>query len=74
MTVTARQVPASTPADVLLLPLACGACGGQRLRQRSHGEGGTRRTWTGRCASCGTDTVVVVDTITIRPGGRSFEA
>lgn len=71
MTVTARQVPATTPADVLLLPLACGACGGQRLRQRSHGEGGTRRTWTGRC-ECGAETTVVVDTVTLYTD-RSYE-
>lgn len=74
MTVYARQVDTEAPAGVLLVPLTCGHCGHDHLRQRDHGNGGTRRTWTGRCASCGADTVLVVDAITIHPGGRSYEA
>lgn len=73
MTVVARQVDTTAPAGVLLVPLTCGACGGDHLHQRDQANGGTRRTWTGRC-DCGAETVIVVDAVTIHPGGRSYEA
>lgn len=69
----ARQLEdTTTPAEVLLIPIHCHACGHVGLTQLDHGAGGTRRTWTGRCPDCHAETVVIVDYVAIQPHTREF--
>lgn len=71
--IVARQLQdTAAPAEVLLIPIHCHACGHVGLTQLDHGAGGTRRTWTGRCPDCRAETVLVVEAIAIR-GGRDYE-
>lgn len=62
MTATARPLTdPGAPADVLLVDVACRACGG-RLREINAGRSdGVRATWVGKCCVCGHEVAVVVE-------------